>query len=145
MNPLISSAIAGFVRQGIAGRAQAAVGRLTLPLICGLVALQFTLVALGLLTVAFWNLLLPEIGVVWTPVVLAAAFLAMAGIAALVIVAHRQKRPVNRAPSTDISNDIQSMIEPMLAEARQFTRDNQGTSLVTAIVAGIAAGLATRD
>lgn len=141
MNPLISSAIAGFVRQGVAGSAQAAVGRLTLPLVCGLVALQFTLVALGLLTVAFWNLLLPEIGVVWTPVVLAAAFLALAGIAALVIVTHRQKRQVNRAPS----NDMQSMIEPMLAEARQFTRDNQGTSLVTAIVAGIAAGLATRD
>jgi hypothetical protein len=141
MNPLISSAIAGLVRQGIAGRAQAAVGRVTLPLVCGLVALQFTLVALGLLTVAFWNLLLPEIGAVWTPVVLAAAFLALAGIAALVIVSNRQKRQVNRAPS----NDMQSMIEPMLAEARRFTRDNQGTSLVTAIVAGIAAGLATRD
>ena len=54
MNPLTSSAIAALVRQGIAGRAQAAVGRLTLPLVCGLVALQFTLVALGLLTVAFW-------------------------------------------------------------------------------------------
>ena len=141
MNPLISSAIAGFVRQGIAGRAQAAVGRLTLPLICGLVALQFTLVALGLLTVAFWNLLLPEIGVVWTPIVLAAAFLVMAGIAVLVIVIHRQKRQVNRAPS----NDMQNMIEPMLAEAREFTRDNQGASLVTAIVAGVAAGIATRD
>lgn len=141
MNPLISSAIAGLVRQGIAGRAQAAVGRVTLPLVCGLVALQFTLVALGLLTVAFWNLLLPEIGAVWTPVVLAAAFLVLAGIAVLVIVANRQKRQVNRAPS----NDMQNMIEPMLAEARRFTRDNQGTSLVTAIVAGIAAGLATRD
>lgn len=144
MNPLVSSAIAGMVRQGIAGRAKAAVGRLTLPLVCGLVALQFTLVALGLLTVAFWNLLLPEIGAVWTPVVLAAAFLALAGIAALVIVTHRQKRQANRAPSNDMQS-MQNLIEPMLAEARQFTRDNQGTSLVTAIIAGIAAGLATRD
>ena len=141
MNPLSRRAISGVVRQGIAGRAQAAVGRLTLPLICGLVALQFTLVALGLLTVAFWNLLLPEIGVVWTPIVLAAAFLVMAGSAVLVIVIHRQKRPVNRAPS----NDMQNMIEPMLAEAREFTRDNQGASLVTAIIAGVAAGIATRD
>jgi hypothetical protein len=139
MNPLISSAIAGLVRQGIAGRAQAAVGRVTLPLVCGLVALQFTFVALALLTVAFWNLLLPEIGAVWTPVVLAASFLVLAGIPVCVIMAHRQKRQVNRPPS----NDMQNMIEPMLAEARRFTRDNQGTSLVTAIVAGIAAGLAT--
>ena len=141
MNPLTSSAIAALVRQGIAGRAQAAVGRLTVPLVCGLVALQFTLVALGLLAVAFWNLLLPAIGPVWTPVVLAAAFLVLACIAVGVIVAHRQKRHANRARS----NDVENLIEPMLAEARRFTRDNQGTSLVTAIVAGIAAGLASRD
>ena len=141
MNPLTSSAIAALVRQGIAGRAQAAVGRLTLPLVCGLVALKLTLVALGLLTVAFWNLLLPEIGPVWTPVVLAAAFLALAGIAAGVIMAHRQKRQAHRVRSDDVEN----LIEPMLAEARRFTRDNQGTSLVAAIVAGIAAGLASRD
>ncbi len=141
MNPLTSSAIAALVRQGIAGRAQAAVGRLTLPLVCGLVALQFTLVALGLLSVAFWNLLLPEIGPVWTPVVLAAAFLVLAGIAAGIIMAHRRKRHASQARS----NDVENLIEPMLAEARRFTRDNQGTSLVTAIVAGIAAGLASRD
>lgn len=141
MNPLTSSAIAALVRQGIAGRAQAAVGRLTLPLVCGLVALQFTLVALGLLTVAFWNLLLPEIGPVWTPVVLAAAFLVLAGIPACVIMAHRQKRRASQVRSDEVEN----LIEPMLAEARRFTRDNQGTSLVTAIVAGIAAGFASRD
>lgn len=141
MNPLTGSAIAALVRQGIAGRAQAVVGRLTLPLVCGLVALQFTLVALGLLTVAFWNLLLPAIGPVWTPVVLAAGFLVLAGIAAGVIVAHRQKRHAHQARS----DEIETLIEPMLAEARRFTRDNQGTSLVAAIVAGIAAGLASRD
>ena len=90
------------------------------------------------------NLLLPEIGPVWTPVVLAAAFLVLAGIAALVIMLHRQKRQVNRAAGNDMQN-MQSMIEPMLAEAREFARDNQGASLVTAIVVGIAAGLATRD
>jgi hypothetical protein len=139
MNPLISSAIAGLVRQGIAGGAQAAVGRVTLPLVCGLVALKLTLVALGLLTVAFWNLLLPEIGAVWTPVVLAAAFLVLAGIPVCVIMAHRQKRRTKPVPSVDVQN----LVEPMLAEARRFTRDNQGTSLVTAIVAGIAAGLAS--
>ena len=141
MNPLTSSAIAALVRQGIAGRAQAAVGRLTLPLVCGLVAMQFGLVAVGLLTVAFWNLLLPEIGPVWTPVVLAAAFVAMGGIAVGVIAAHREKRHTNQARS----DDVERLIEPMLAEARRFTRDNQGTSLVAAIVAGIAAGLASRD
>lgn len=141
MNPLTSSAITALVRQGIAGRAQAAVGRLTLPLVCGLVAMQFTLVALGLLTVAFWNLLLPEIGPVWTPVVLAAAFLALAGIAVGVIAAHREKRRTHQVRSDDVEN----LIEPVLAEARRFTRNNQGTSLVGAIVAGIAAGLASRD
>ena len=141
MNPLTSSAIAALVRQGIAGRAQAAVGRLTLPLICGLVALQFTLVALGLLTVAFWNLLLPEIGPVWTPVVLASAFVVLAGIAIGVIAAHRGKRQQAQLRS----DDVEKLIEPMLAEARRFTRDNQGTSLVAAIVAGVAAGLVSRD
>jgi hypothetical protein len=141
MNPLTSSAIAALVRQGIAGRAQAAVGRITLPLICGLVALQFTLVAIGLLAVAFWNLLLPEIGPVWTPVAVAGAFLALAGIAASIIMVHRQKRRDEQRRSSNVD----ALIEPMLAEARRFTRDNQGTSLVAAIVAGIAAGLAARD
>ncbi len=141
MNPLTSSAIAALVRQGIAGRAQAAVGRLTLPLICGLIALQFALTALGLLAVASWNLLLPEIGPVWTPVALAGVFLTLAGIAVAAILSHRQKRRSERMRSSD----IEALIAPMLAEARRFTRDNQGASLLTAIVAGIAAGLASRD
>ncbi len=141
MNPLTSSAIAALVRQGIAGRAQAAVGRLTLPLICGLIALQFTLVAIGLLAVVFWNLLLPSIGPVWTPVALAGGFLALAGIAVSVIMSHRKKRRAERSRSSDVD----TLIEPMLAEARRFTRDNQGASLLAAIVAGVAAGIAARD
>lgn len=141
MNPLASSAIAALVRQGLAGRAQAAVGRLTLPVICGLVAVHLILAATVLLAIAFWNLLLPAIGPIWTPVALAGALLALAAVPAAIVWSHARQRHAEQLRI----EDIEKMIEPMLVEARRFTRDNQGTTLVAAILAGLAAGLASRD
>jgi hypothetical protein len=141
MNPLASSAIAALVRQGLAGRARAAVGRLSVPLVCGLIALHLVLAATVLLTMAFWNLLLPAIGPVWTPVALAGALLMLAAIPVAIVWSHAHR---HRAEQLRVE-DVERMIEPMLAQARQFTRDNQGTTLVAAILAGVAAGLASRD
>lgn len=141
MHPLASSAITALVRNSVASRAQGAVVSLTLPVACGFVSALLGLAALAMLAVALWNGLLPELGLVWTPVAVAGALLVLAAIPVLIvwIRARRRRAEQQRRP------DIDEMLSPILDQARSFTRDHQGTTLFTAIAAGVAAGLANRD
>lgn len=141
MNPLAGAAIAALVKGGIAGRARQAVGRMTLPAICGMAIALLSLAALAMAMVALWNLLLPAIGAVWTPLAVGGAALAIAIVPGAILYSTVHKTQAAPPPSGDIGD----LIAPCLEEAQRFMRDNPNTTLLAAVAAGLAAGMALKD
>jgi len=141
MHPLARTAILALVRRTAGGPVHNAIGRLTLSMAMGAIAALFGTAGLGLLTVALWNLLLPAIGPVWTPVALGGGMLVIASVPMLVLSHELQKRKAEEMRAAD----IERLVGPFLDEARTYARDNAGTTLMAAIAAGLAAGLASRD
>ncbi|MEX0808781.1 MAG: hypothetical protein WD044_08630 [Dongiaceae bacterium] len=140
MNSIVKMALAALLQGTLASRTAEAAGRMSIPILFGMVALFFATAAIGCLTVALWVLLAPTIGPIWTPVACAGALLAVAGIILLTgfIISRRMKERSRPAAAPIVPEQLLSDIGGML-------KKHQSSLLIAAVVAGLMAGTGRRD
>jgi len=136
MGSLIKLAIWALIESGRAGSARAATIRATAAALCAGLAVMLALAAFGSAATALWIVVLPSLGPVGAPLVVAASLsivtliLAMAG---WLIVRRNRPRP-----------DVAAAPEFLLSEATRFFSEHKGAVLVAALVAGMAAANGSR-
>ena len=102
----------------------------------GLVTVLLCLVtAGGCLLAALWLYLLPYLGPVGTPLVLAGALLIKAGVILLWLRLHLKRHSAANAPSSAAAE-----LAPALAEVEQIVRTHKLSSLSAALLTGLALG-----
>jgi hypothetical protein len=136
MGSLIKLATWALIESGRAGSARAATVRMTAAALCAGLAAVLVLAALGCTATALWVLVLPTLGPVGAPLVVAACLsvmtliLAMAGWMIL-----RRKR---------LGPDIAVAPEFLLSEATRLFSEHKGAVLLAALVAGVAVANGSR-
>lgn len=140
MNGIVKMALAALLQGTLASRTVEAAGRLTIPILFGMVALVFAVAAIGCLTAALWVLLTPLIGPIWTPVACAGALLAVAGLVLLAgfLISRRMKERARPTPAPLVPEQLLSDIGGML-------KKHQSSLLIAAVVAGLMVGTGRRD
>ena len=97
------------------------------------------LTASGLVTAAAWLFLLPHLGPVGPPLVLAGIMLIIA-TAILVWLRLRASPPAPAAPLAVSVADLVPIVAPLLTEAERLFRANKLTTLTAALLAGLTVG-----
>jgi len=136
MGSLIKLAAWALIESGRAGSARAATIRMSAAALCAGLAAMLVLAAFGCAATALWIAVLPALGPVGAPLVVAAGLSIVTLIVAMLgwqIVRHgRQRSSVAVAP------------EFLLSEATRFFSEHKGTVLLAALVAGMAAANGSR-
>jgi hypothetical protein len=136
MGSLIKLAAWALIESGRAGSARAATIRMSAAALCAGLAAMLVLAAFGCAATALWIAVLPALGPVGAPLVVAAGLSIVTLIVAMIgwqIVRHgRQRSPVAVAP------------EFLLSEATRFFSEYKGAVLLAALVAGMAAANGSR-
>jgi hypothetical protein len=131
MGSLIRLAAWALIESGRAGNARTAAIRVTAIALCAGLAAMLMLAALGCAAAALWIFILPSLGTVGAPLVVAATLSAMTLIlatAAWFIIRHRRRGPsAATAPQS------------LLSEAARLFDEHKGLMLLAAVVAGMAA------
>jgi hypothetical protein len=120
--------LSSLLRRGPAGSLHAASRRMGLILFYAILAAIVAIAALGCAIAAIWLALLPAIGPVWTPLLIAAALAGIAAILVLLIASHRRgrgRRSDGEGPAT-LSSAI--------------LRDHKSSLLLGAALVGMLAG-----
>ena len=136
MGSLIKLAAWALIESGRAGSARAATIRMSAAALCAGLAAMLVLAAFGCAATALWIAVLPALGPVGAPLVVAAGLSIVTLIVAMIgwqIVRHgRQRSGVAVAP------------EFLLSEATRFFSEHKGAVLLAALVAGMAAANGSR-
>ena len=131
MGGLIKMILPALLASGGVNHLQAAITRLIVVALCGMLAAVMMLGALGCLAAALWIYTLPCLGPVGAPLVVAGAFLILTLI--LVAIACRIRRPGRRKAAAAPA------AASMAPELARILRENKGTVLLAAALAGMAA------
>lgn len=130
MSSLIKLLAWGLIESGRAGTARAATIRMTIAALCAGLATVLMLGALGCAVTALWIFMLPFLGPIGAPLIIAAALLVAALImAAIVWLVGRHDR---RKP------DLAMAPQLLLSEATRFFSEHKGAVMLAALVAGMA-------
>jgi hypothetical protein len=136
MGSLIKLAAWALVESGRAGNARAATIRMSAAALCAGLAAMLVLAAFGCAATALWIAVLPALGPVGAPLVVAVGLSIVTLILAMIgwqIVRHgRQRSGVAVAP------------EILLSEATRLFSEHKGAVLLAALVAGMAAANGSR-
>jgi hypothetical protein len=133
---VIKTLLAAFARFAAAERLKDAAGRFALAAVCGAVAAVFVFAAIGCAAAALWLYLLPCVGPVYAPLIVAGALLAIAlacVLGAVYILRRKRRRPVSGAD-----------LAALLAAAEPVLKEHKTTILVAALVAGLVVGSSKR-
>ena len=110
---------------------------------CLALAVGAVAAALGCLAVALWCLALPSLGPVWTPALVALAFVLVAAIALLAIgrIAGRRRPPaVDPARFAESIGKQLAEALPAATELGRLAKDHAATLALAGLVAGLVAG-----
>ena len=131
MSSLIKLATWALIESGRAGSARAATVRMTSAAFCASLAAMLAVAAFGCAAAALWIAMLPSLGPVGAPLVVAAGLSIITLVLAMIgwqIVRHgRQSSAIAVAP------------ELLLSEAARLFSEHKGAVLLAALVAGMAA------
>ena len=143
MNSIVKMALSALLQGSLASRAAEAAGRLSVPVLFGMVGLFFAIAAVGCLTAALWLLVLPSVGPVWAPVICAGALLAVGGIVVMTgfMISRRMKE--RSRPSLASLGD--AIPDGLLDDIGDMLKRNQGSLLAAALIAGFIAATRRRD
>jgi len=136
MGSLIKLAAWALIESGRAGSAHAATIRMSAAALCAGLAAMLVLAAFGCAATALWIAVLPALGPVGAPLVVAAGLSIVTPIVAMLgwqIVRHGRQR-----------SDIAVAPEFLLSEATRFFSEHKGAVLLAALVAGMAAANGSR-
>jgi hypothetical protein len=136
MGSLIKLATWALIESGRAGSARAATIRMTAAALCAGLAAVLVLAAFGCAATALWILVLPALGPVGAPLVVAASLsivtLVLATAGWLIV---RRSRP---------RSDVAAAPEFLLSEATRLFSEHKGAVLLAALVAGMAVANGSR-
>jgi len=136
MGSLIKLAAWALIESGRAGSAHAATIRMSAAALCAGLAAMLVLAAFGCAATALWIAVLPALGPVGAPLVVAAGLSIVTLIVAMlgwrIMRYGRQRSNVAVAP------------EFLLSEATRFFSEHKGAVLLAALVAGMAAANGSR-
>jgi hypothetical protein len=136
MGSLIKLATWALIESGRAGSARAATIRMTAAALCAGLAAVLVLAAFGCAATALWIVVLPSLGPVGAPLVVAAGLSIVTLILAMTgwqIVRHSRQRA-----------DVAAAPEFLLSEATRLFSEHKGAVLLAALVAGMAVANGSR-
>jgi hypothetical protein len=136
MGSLIRLAVGLVIESGIAGGVRSATRRLAAAAICAGLAALLIVAALGCLATALWMSVLPSLGPVGAPLVVAAVLLASAlalALAIWLIMRHGRRH-----------SGAGRVVELLLAEATDLIKEHKAAVLLAAVLAGVAAATGGR-
>jgi hypothetical protein len=136
MGSLMKLATWALIESGRAGSARAATIRMTAAALCAGLAAVLVLAAFGCAATALWILVLPALGPVGAPLVVAASLSIVTLILATagwLIVRRSRPRP-----------DVVAAPEFLLSEATRLFSEHKGAVLLAALVAGMAVANGSR-
>jgi hypothetical protein len=120
-------------------RIGAAAERAVTVALLGMVAALFAVAALGCAAAALWLALLPSVGPIYAPLILAGVLL----LIALVILAFARRTLRRRPPqSTSVAP---AELAALLEAAEPLFNEHKGTALLAALIAGLVAGRGGRN
>jgi len=134
MGNLIKVATWALIEFGKAGGARTAATRVTAVALCAGLAAVLSLAALGCAAAAFWIGLLPMVGAVGAPLVVAASLTT----AALILAASAWLVMRDRRPGPDAAMMPDLLLPDLVSEATRLFREHKGAVLLAALVAGMA-------
>jgi hypothetical protein len=131
MGSLIKLATWALIESGKAGSARAATVRMTAAVFCLGLAVLLALAAFGCVATALWIVMLPSLGPVGAPLVVATGLSIVTLILGMTgwLVLHRSRQ----------GSTIAIAPEFLLSEAARLFREHKGAVLLAALVAGMAA------
>jgi hypothetical protein len=143
MKSIVMMALSALLQGSLVSRAAETAGRLSIPILFGMIAAMFAIAAIGCLAAALWIFLIPSVGPVWAPVICAGALFALAGIlVATGIAISRRMKARAHAPLPSLAAAIP---DGLLDDVGDMLKKNQGALLAAALVAGIFAATRRRD